>query len=94
MDAEARLLLASDMTVPSNASVFLKFINKDPWCKTTSTVPGYNDKPCEPIVDYQEQWQQRHPIKGSAILAVDCVEQRHQKIVVLLTSGSSNNSIQ
>jgi hypothetical protein len=30
MDAEARLLLASDMTVPSNASVFLKFINKDP----------------------------------------------------------------
>ncbi len=79
MGAEARLQLASNVTVLSNGFVFHKCITEDPWRKITSAVADHNDKPRGPIVDCQEQQQQHCLIQQWAILAVSWVEQRCQK---------------
>jgi hypothetical protein len=74
-DAEAKLMLASVVTVLSNGFVFQKT------CVARSflTGPSHNDMLCAPIVDCQEQQQQRCLIGQSPILAVNLVEQCHQK---------------
>jgi hypothetical protein len=79
VDAEARLLLASNVTVPFNGFVFSKRITKYPWRKITLAVSGYNDKPCGPIVSCLEQQQQCCLVQQSAILAIDPIEQHCQK---------------
>ncbi len=78
-DAEARLLLASNVTVPSNGVAFHKCVTNDPCRKIMLAVPGHNDKPCGPIVNCQEQQQQRQPIQQSAILSVNHIEQCRKK---------------
>jgi hypothetical protein len=75
MDTEARLLLASNVTMPSNSFVFHICVTKDSWGKITLTVLGHNNKPCGPIVDCQEQRQQHCSMRQSPVLAIDCIEQ-------------------
>jgi hypothetical protein len=73
-DAEAKLMLASVVTVQSNGFVFHHCITEEPGRKITLTVLSHNNILRGPFLNCQEQQQQCCRGQRSSTLFVDCVE--------------------
>ncbi len=87
MDTGAKLLLANNVTVPSNGFAFHHRITEAPWRKIMLTVPGHNNKPCRPFVNCQNN-------DNNVFFLSIALSNTINRIVLLLTTNSSNNSIQ
>ncbi len=94
VDAEAMLMLASIVTVPSNGFVFHHRDTEEPWCEITPGVPGHNDKPCGPLSIVKSNDNNVPMYDDHLFFLLIVLSNTIKKIVVLLTSESSNNSIQ
>ncbi len=92
--AEAKLLLASVVTVPSNGFVFHYCVIEHSWCEITSTVPGHNNKPCGPIVIAMSKDNKVTVYDDHLFFPLIALSNAIKQIVLLLTTNSSNNSIQ
>ncbi len=93
-DAEARLLLASNVTVPSSGFVFHKRITEYPWCNITSALPGHNNKPWGLLPIAKSDDNNVTLYNNQLFLLSTLLKDALKNFVVLLTIESSSNIIQ
>ncbi len=87
-------MLASIVTVPSNGFVFYHWVVEEPWCEITLRVPGHNNKLCEPLSIAKSNDNNVAVDNDHLLFPLIALSNAIKKIVVLLTSEISNNSIQ
>ncbi len=92
--AEAKLMLASILTLPSNGFVFHKCITKDPWCKIRSTVLGHKDKRLGLLSIVKSNDNNIALYDNQLFLRLIALGNALKRILELLTSESNNIIIQ